>query len=72
MANCFLDEPVANDIIHAKLAAKEGGKERLARYELFQICTEKDKYEKGFDSDKMFKYSEQRLCPPFSWMLNMC
>ena len=28
MANCFLDEPVANEYIHAKLAAKDGGKER--------------------------------------------
>ena len=37
MANCFTDEPVANDHIHAKLAAKDGGKERQARYELFQI-----------------------------------
>lgn len=72
MVNCFTDEPVSNEHIHAKLAAYQYGKERLGRYELFQICTEKEKYEKGYDSDRLFKYSEQRLCPPFSWMLNMC
>jgi hypothetical protein len=27
MANCFLDEPVANDDIHKALAAKDGSKD---------------------------------------------
>lgn len=43
MANCFLDEPVANDYIRDKLAQNIAGKDR-ARYELFEICHEKAKH----------------------------
>ena len=57
MANCFLDEPVANDYIRDKLAQHIAGKDR-ARYELFEICHDKQKHSKGFDSDRIFKFSE--------------